>query len=250
MRFDDRVAVVTGSARGIGKEIVRKLLGAGAGVVVADLNEDDVQKTCHELAEEAGSGAGDRILGLSCNVADPEAVQAMFKAIKEKFGRLDILVNNAGITKDNHFIRMTLEQWKQVIDVNLTGTFLCCRHGMGLIRKSPHGRIINIASVSANGNPGQANYAASKAGVIGLTKTLATELARWGVTCNAVAPGFIDTDMSKAVPEDVKEQWITKIPSGRAGQPGEIADAVLFLASDAATYITGDTLKVDGGIRM
>jgi len=246
MQFDDRVAVVTGSARGIGKAIAQRLFNAGATVVVADLDQDSVDEACREI----GSQDTERIAGFACDVSDPDSVVALFKAVKERFQRLDILVNNAGITRDNLFSRMTFEQWKQVIDVNLTGTFLCCRHAFPMVRKSPAGRIINIASVAAGGNIGQANYSASKAGVIGLTRTLSIELARYKVTANAVAPGFIDTEMTRAVPEKARKIWIDKIPVGRAGTPEDIAEAVEFLASDGASYITGEVMEVDGGMSM
>jgi 3-oxoacyl-(acyl-carrier-protein) reductase len=246
MDFDDRVAVVTGSARGIGKAIARRLFNGGATVVVADLDQACVDEACREI----GPGETDRLAGFACDVSDAESVTAMFKAVKERFGRLDILVNNAGITRDSLFSRMSFEQWKQVIDVNLTGTFLCCRHAFPMLRKSPCGRIINISSLAAGGNIGQANYSASKAGVIGLTRTLSIELARYNVTANAVAPGFIDTEMTRAVPEKARQVWIEKIPLGRAGTPEDVAEAVEFLASDGAAYITGEVMEVDGGMSM
>jgi len=248
MKLQDRVAVVTGSARGIGKAIVRKLFDAGARVVVVDLNQDDVDKTCHEIAETSGPEAGERIAGFDCDVSKPYSVETLFKSVKDRFGSLDILVNNAGITRDGLFMRMTYEQWKEVIDVNLNGTYLCCRHAFSMLRRSECGRIINISSVAAGGNIGQANYAASKAGVIGLTKTLAIELARRHVTVNAVAPGFIDTKMTQSVPEEARRHWIDKIPAGRPGTPNDVAEAVLFLASDDASYITGEVLEVSGGM--
>jgi 3-oxoacyl-(acyl-carrier-protein) reductase len=248
MQFDDRVAVVTGSARGIGKAIAQRLFDGGAKVVIVDLDQENVDEACREIA--SGSSATNRIAGFACDVSDPESVKALFRSVKERFERLDILVNNAGITRDNLFSRMTFEQWKLVIDVNLNGTFLCCRHAFPMIRKSPSGRIINISSVAAGGNIGQANYSASKAGVIGLTRTLAIELARYNVTANAVAPGFIDTEMTRAVPEKARQVWIEKIPVGRPGTPEDIAEAVEFLASDGASYITGEVMEVDGGMSM
>jgi len=248
MRFEDRVCVVTGSARGIGKAIALRLFGEGATVVVSDLNQEDVDRACREIVDSVPSGGEDRVVGLTCNVADAEAVKAFFGSIKERIGRLDILINNAGITRDNLFSRMTVEQWTSVIDVNLNGTFLCCRYAFPLLRKSPHGRIVNMTSVAAGGNIGQANYSASKAGVIGLTKTLAIEFARYDVTVNAVAPGFIDTEMTRAVPEKARQHWIEKIPAGRAGTGEDIAAAVAFLASDDASYITGEVMEVHGGM--
>jgi 3-oxoacyl-[acyl-carrier protein] reductase len=159
-------------------------------------------------------------------------------------------VNNAGITRDGLFARMTFESWKKVIDVNLTGTYLCCRQGLALLRKSPAGRIINLSSISANGNIGQANYSASKAGVIGLTKTLALELAHYHMTVNAVAPGFIDTKMTAAVSDEARKFWLDKVPAKRAGTPMDVARTVAFLASEKASYITGEVVEVDGGLHV
>jgi 3-oxoacyl-[acyl-carrier protein] reductase len=248
MRLDDRVAVVTGAAKGIGKAIAQKLHGHGARVVIADLAQADIDRAIAEIAGGSGSSGDSTVGGFVCDVSKPESVEALFDFVKRKYDRLDILVNNAGITRDGLFMRMTYEQWKSVIDVNLHGTFLCCRHGLTMIRKSPCGRIINLSSVAAGGNIGQANYAASKAGVIGLTKTLAIELARRQVTVNAVAPGFIDTDMTRAVSEEARQHWISRVPAGRAGTPEDVADAIAFLASDGASYITGEVLEVDGGM--
>ncbi len=247
MDFTDRVAVVTGSARGIGKEIARSLFNGEASVVVTDLSQTDVDDACGEIA---GAAADDRIAGFVCDVADTDSVGSLFKSIEKRFGRLDILVNNAAITRDRLFEKMTLEQWKNVIDTNLTGTYLCCRHGLAMLRKSETGRIINISSVAAGGSLEQANYSASKAGVIGLTKTLAIELARYNLTVNAVAPGFIDTEMTRHVPEKARKHWIERVPVGRAGTAEDVARAVTFLASDSASYITGEVLEVDGGLRV
>jgi 3-oxoacyl-(acyl-carrier-protein) reductase len=248
MEFSDRVAVVTGSARGIGKTIARRLFDAGASVVIVDLNADDVDRACREVSDASEPGGDERVAGFSCDVSQPDAVEALFSSVKKRFGRLDILVNNAGITRDNLFGRMSFEEWKKVIDVNLTGTFLCCRHALPMLRKSPFGRIINMSSMSAGGNIGQANYAASKAGVIGFTKTLAIELARRHVTVNAVAPGFIDTDMTRAIPEKFRQHWIERIPVGRAGTADDVARVVVFLASRKASYVTGEVVEVDGGL--
>ena len=247
MNFQDRTALVTGSAQGIGLEIARQFYDNGARVVIVDLFQEGVDQACREIA---GSTDDDRIAGFTCDVSDADSVKALFRSVKERFGNLDILVNNAGITKDGLFLRMNLESWQKVLDVNLTGTFLCCRHGLSLLRKSPAGRIINLSSISANGNIGQANYSASKAGVIGLTKTLALELARYHMTVNAVAPGFIDTKMTQAIPEEARKFWLDKVPAGRAGTPQDVARTVSFLASDRASYITGEVVEVDGGMHV
>ncbi len=237
--------MVTGAARGIGKSVARRLYEAGATVVVVDLEQDAADAACREIA---GTDAGKRIVGRACDVTDRDGVVETFHWVRERFGRLDVLVNNAGITRDNLFIRMSVEEWQQVLDVNLTGTFLCCRFAVPLLRKSPAGRIVNMASIAAGGNLGQANYSASKAGVIGLTKTLAIELARYDITVNAIAPGFIDTEMTRSVPERFRKHWIDRVPMGRAGTADDVAAAVVFLASDESAYITGDVLDVDGGL--
>ena len=247
MNFENRTALVTGSAQGIGLEIARLFYDAGAQVVIVDLFQEGVDSACAEIA---GSADDERMAGFTCDVADPDSVWALFRSVKGRFGKLDILVNNAGITRDGLFARMTFESWKKVIDVNLTGTYLCCRQGLALLRKSPAGRIINLSSISANGNIGQANYAASKAGVIGLTKTLALELARYHMTVNAVAPGFIDTKMTQAVSDEARKFWLDKVPARRAGTPRDVARAVAFLAGDQASYITGEVVEVDGGLHV
>jgi NAD(P)-dependent dehydrogenase (short-subunit alcohol dehydrogenase family) len=245
--FADRAALVTGSAQGIGLEIARLFYDAGAQVVIVDLFQEGVDAACEEIA---GSTDNDRIAGFTCDVADPDSVWALFRSVKSRFGKLDILVNNAGITRDGLFARMTFESWKKVIDVNLTGTYLCCRQGLALLRKSPAGRIVNLSSISANGNIGQANYSASKAGVIGLTKTLALELARYNMTVNAVAPGFIDTKMTQSVSDEARKFWLDKVPAKRAGTPMDVARTVAFLASEKASYITGEVVEVDGGLHV
>jgi len=243
LSFEKRTVLVTGAARGIGKAIARRFHEEGATVLGVDLDQEAIDRACDEIAPD-----GLRIAGLACDVSDLAAVETLFRQVRERFGALDVLVNNAGITRDNLFARMTFDEWRRVLDVNLTGTFLCSKHALPLLRKSPHGRIVNMASIAAGGNLGQANYSASKAGVIGLTKTLAIELARYGVTVNAVAPGFIDTEMTRGVPEKFRQHWIARVPMARAGTADDVAGAVLFFASDEASYVTGDVIDVDGGL--
>lgn len=244
-RLAERIVLITGAARGIGLAIARRCLEEGARIVMVDLKQDDLETAKSSLADLQG-----QIIIKACDVANEEQVKNLAEEIKTELGGLDAVVNNAGITRDNLFMRMTMDQWQSVINVNLTGTYLMARHCVNLIRKSACGRIVNLSSVAANGNPGQANYSASKAGVIGLTKTLALELARYNITVNAIAPGFIETDMTRAIPEKAREEWLSKIPAGRAGQPSDVADAVVFLLSDAAAYITGMVLGVDGGLGL
>ncbi|HID75381.1 MAG TPA: 3-oxoacyl-[acyl-carrier-protein] reductase [Planctomycetaceae bacterium] len=244
MDFQGRTAIVTGAARGIGFEIARRLAQGGATVVLVDVAE--------EALAEAAKGLGadpDRVLSFVVDVTDEEAVERLVDAVVEKTGRLDILVNNAGITRDDLLLRMTQEQWDAVIAVNLKGTFLMTKHACRPMLRQRSGRIVNLASVSGLvGNPGQANYSASKAGVVGFTKTVARELAGKKICCNAVAPGFIDTEMTRVLPEKAKQRALGAIPLGRMGTAEEIAAAVCFLASDDASYITGQVLAVDGGM--
>ncbi len=246
--MNGRVALITGAARGIGRAIAQKFYDHGISVIIVDLKETDIQDSIAAIRCASKSDHPGELSGMSCNVSAPDSVEALFKNVKETSNQLDILVNNAGITRDNLFLRMTFEQWQEVISVNLSGTFLCSRHAASLLRKSPHGRIINLSSVAAGGNPGQANYAASKAGVIGLTKTLALELARYNITVNAIAPGFIETDMTRAIPEKARDEWMSKIALGRPGSADDVAETALFLASDRAAYITGEVIGVDGGL--
>ncbi len=244
-KLAERIVLVTGAARGIGLAISRQCLKEGAKVIMVDLRQEDLLSARDSLNELASN-----VIIKACDVSSEEQVKSLANEIKNELDCLDALVNNAGITRDNLFMRMTIEQWQAVLDVNLTGTYLMARHCIGLIRKSSSGRIVNLSSVAANGNPGQVNYSASKAGVIGLTKTLALELARYNVTVNAVAPGFIETEMTRAIPEKARDEWLSKIPAGRAGQPEDVADTVVFLLSNAAAYITGTVIGVDGGLGL
>ncbi len=246
MSLREKVALVTGGAQGIGKAIAQGLAADGADCIVSDVNRDAAEETAAELRN-----LGVRALALRANVADADAVTSMVKQGLKEFGHIDILVNNAGITRDSLLMRMKDDEWDQVLTINLKGAFLCIRALVRPMMKQRSGRIINIASiVGAMGNAGQANYVASKAGLIGLTKTVARELASRGVTCNAVAPGFIDTAMTQALPEDVKEKLLAQIPMARLGSATDVAQAVRFLASEQAGYITGQVLHVNGGMYM
>ncbi|MFP4101355.1 3-oxoacyl-[acyl-carrier-protein] reductase [Coleofasciculus sp.] len=241
----DRVAIVTGASRGIGRAVALTLAAEGAKVVV---NYASSSGAADEVVAGITEAGGDAI-ALQADVSKLEEVETLVKETKDKFGRLDVLVNNAGITRDTLLMRMKPDDWQAVIDLNLTGVFFCTRAASKIMLKQKSGRIINIASVAGQmGNPGQANYSAAKAGVIGFTKTVAKELAPRGITVNAVAPGFIETDMTK----EIKSEDIIKyIPLGRYGKPEEIAGMVRFLAADpAAAYITGQVFNVDGGMVM
>ncbi|MDQ0337539.1 3-oxoacyl-[acyl-carrier protein] reductase [Caldalkalibacillus uzonensis] len=242
-----KVALVTGGARGIGRAIVLALAKAGADVAI---NYAGSEQAASQLVQEV-EHLGQKAIAVKANVAEQAAVNDMVKQVIETFGRLDILVNNAGITRDNLLMRMKEEEWDAVINVNLKGVFNCTKAVTRQMMKQKSGRIINISSVvGVMGNAGQANYVAAKAGVIGLTKTTARELAARGITVNAVAPGFIQTDMTDVLGEEIKEQLLTQIPLGRLGDPDDIARVVKFLASDDAAYITGQTIHVDGGMVM
>lgn len=239
----DKKALVTGASGGIGGEIAKALHAAGATVGLSGTRTEPLEALAAELGERAHV--------LPCNLGDPEAVDALPKQAIEAMGGLDILVNNAGITRDQIFMRMSDEEWQSVIDVNLTSTMRLCRGVMRPMMKARWGRIINISSiVGATGNPGQVNYAASKAGMVGLTKSIAYEVASRGITANAVAPGFIATAMTEKLNDDQKAAINTKIPAARMGNPEEIAAAVLYLASPEAGYVTGSTLHVNGGMAM
>lgn len=245
-----RAAVVTGSTRGIGREIARELAAAGMNVVVNSSSEKSLP-AAEALAAEIAGQFGVEAVAVAANVADEAEANALIAAATDAFGRVDVLVNNAGITRDGLAARMGDEDFDAVIDINLKGTFHCCRAAAKVMMKQRWGRIINMSSVvGVYGNAGQVNYAASKAGVIGMTKTLAKELARRNITANAVAPGFIATDMTDALSEAQKEAIVGRIGSGRLGEPDDIAHLVRFLASDEASYITGQVICVDGGMSL
>ena len=241
--FTGKNALVTGASGGIGADIARGLHAAGASVGLSGTRVEPLEALAAEL--------GERAYVLPCNLSDMEAVEALPKQAAEAMGSVDILVNNAGITRDNLFMRMSDDEWNSVINVNLTATFKLCKGVMRGMMKARWGRIINISSiVGATGNPGQANYAASKAGMIGMSKSLADEVASRGITVNAVAPGFITTAMTDKLNDDQKGAIMAQIPTGRMGNPEEIASAVLYLASPEAGYVTGTTLHVNGGMAM
>ncbi len=245
--LEGKVAVVTGASRGIGRAVAVKLAEEGAAVAV---NYNGSRERAEAVKQEI-EAAGGRAELFQCNVSDFAACEAFLKEVTEKFGRIDILVNNAGITRDGLLMKMSEEDYDAVLDTNLKGTFHCIRFTARQMIKQRSGRIINMSSVSGVlGNAGQTNYSASKAGVIGLTKAAARELASRGITVNAVAPGFINTEMTAGLPEKVKEGAVAQIPLGAFGEVSDIAETVAFLASEKARYITGQVLHVDGGMAM
>ena len=246
MSLAGKIAVVTGGAQGIGQAVAAMLARDGADVVVADIEASRCEETVNLIRQ-----AGRKALALGVNVGEWDQVKSMADRIVQEWGRVDILVNNAGITRDGLLMRMKEEDWQAVLQVNLTGTFFCSKAILPTMSKQRNGRIVNIASiVGAIGNVGQANYAASKAGVIGLTKTVAREYAGRNVTVNAVAPGFIDTAMTQQLSPEIKEALLNQIPCKRLGQASDVAEAVCFLSSDKAGYITGHVLHVNGGMHM
>ncbi|ACV62065.1 3-oxoacyl-(acyl-carrier-protein) reductase [Desulfofarcimen acetoxidans DSM 771] len=245
MLLESRVALVTGASRGIGRAVALALAGAGSDVAI---NCAGRIEAAEEVAGEIRS-IGRRALVVKANVADPAEVNEMVKTVLSELGRLDILVNNAGITRDNLVMRMSEDDWDSVISVNLKGSFNCAKAVTRSMLKARYGRIVNISSVvGISGNAGQANYASSKAGLIGFSKTLAKELGSRNITVNVVAPGFIETDMTSAMPDDLKKSMSDKISLGRLGKPEDVAAAVVFLVSEQASYITGQVLAVDGGL--
>jgi 3-oxoacyl-[acyl-carrier protein] reductase len=246
MDFHGQVGVVTGGTRGIGKSIAEGLAKKGVNLVVAGRNRDAADEVAASL-----SALGVKARGMKLDVSNSEEVERVFEEIRKEFGRIDILVNNAGITKDGLLMRMKEEAWDVVIDINLKGVFLCTREVIKDMAGQRYGRVINITSVAGfMGNPGQANYSASKAGIVGFTKTVAREYAGRGITVNAVAPGFIQTAMTDVLPDKVKEEMKKLIPLGRFGMVEDIANAVLFLASPDSGYITGHVIHVNGGMYM
>ena len=247
MNLQGKKALVTGASRGIGREVALELARQGADVAV---NYAGSEAKAHEVVREI-QALGRESFAIQCDVADSESVTAMFKEVVGQFGRIDILVNNAGIKKDNLLMRMKEDEWDSVIATNLKGVFLCTKAVTRQMMKQRSGRIINMASiVGVIGNAGQANYVAAKAGVIGLTKSTAKELASRGITVNAIAPGFISTDMTDKLTEDMQKEMLAQIPLARFGSPEDIAGVAAFLASDASGYMTGQTLHIDGGMVM
>jgi 3-oxoacyl-[acyl-carrier protein] reductase len=248
-RFKGRVAFVTGGSRGIGKAIIERFAEEGAKVAFIDLNEEALHATANELKAK-----GYEVYAKVASVTDHEQVEAAVKEIVDQFGSIDILVNNAGVIRDNLLFKMTDDDWKTVMDVHLKGAFYCARAVQKYMVEKRYGRIINISSTSALGNRGQANYAAAKAGIQGFTKTLAIELGKFGITTNAVAPGFIETDMTKATAErlgisfeELIQASVSKIPVGRSGKPEDVAQAVAFFADEKSSFINGQVLYVAGG---
>ena len=246
MSLTGKKALITGASRGIGKAVAMKLAAEGADVIVTATSLDRAKQTADQIAL-----LGRRAIPVKVDVGVASEVEALFQLVVEEFGSLDILVNNAGITRDGLLMRMKEEDWDSVLDVNLKGTFLCTREAIKLMAKAKSGRIVSISSVVGEmGNAGQANYCASKAGIIGFTKSVAREYAKRNITVNAVAPGFIETDMTSVLTEGIREELLKQIPVNRFGSPVDIANAVYFLVSDLGSYVTGQVLAVNGGMHM
>lgn len=248
-RFSNRVAVVTGASRGIGKAMVRRLVQEGASVCMIDINEEALEKAFKELVEE-----GHYLLALKADVTGRQEVEAAFEEVVSRYGRIDVLVNNAGIIRDNLLFKMTDSNWESVMDVHLKGAFYCSQAAQKYMVKQNYGRIINLSSTSALGNRGQANYATAKAGLQGLTKTLAMELGKFGITVNAVAPGFIETEMTQATAErmgisfeEMVERRVAGISVGRSGKPEDVAHAIVFFGQEESGFVSGQVIYVAGG---
>ena len=242
----DQVAIITGGARGIGKSIADKFAENGANLVIVDVNEEVAQQTADEYKAK-----GLKAIALKVDVSSPEDVDKMVKTVVAEFGKVDILVNNAGVTRDNLMLRMNESDWDLVLNINLKGVFLCTKAVLRPMAKAKGGKIINIASIVGQmGNPGQANYSASKGGVIALTKTTAKEYAKKGIRCNAVAPGYINTEMTRVLSDAAKEAMLSTVPMQTMGEAEDVANASLFLASDLSNYVTGQVLGVNGGMYM
>ena len=243
-RLNDRMAIITGSARGIGKAIALEMAREGCALVISDIDEEGAAKTAAEIVEGGG-----RAEAIRADISNAGEVEGLIEKSLKIFNQIDILINNAGITRDNLLMRMKEEDWDLVMRINLKGAFLCSKKAIRPMIRQGRGKIVNISSVvGLMGNVGQANYAASKAGLIGLTRSLAKELAGKNIQVNAIAPGFIETDMTSRLPEEVKQAYMTNIPAGRAGKPDEIGKLAVFLASPEADYITGQVIAIDGGL--
>ena len=238
-----QVVVVTGAGRGIGKETAKLFSENGAKVALCDIDEQVVAGAGNEIREGGGE-----VLSLVCDITERSSVDSMTKKVFETWGRIDCLVNNAGITKDGLFFRMKPDDWEFIIKANLTGTYHCSQSAVNYMRKQRKGNIINLSSLARTGNPGQVNYSAAKAGVVGFTKALARELASFNIRVNCVAPGYVETRLTEAIPDKLKDEMVKRIPLGRKGQPIDIAGPILFLASELSSYMTGQVLNVSGGV--
>lgn len=246
MLLKDRVSIITGGARGIGKEIALTFAREGSAICICDINEPAIDETTRELAS-----IGRQAIGLKVDVTNSSEVADMVQKVLDKFAKIDILINNAGITRDNLLLRMKEEEWDAVLGVNLKGTFNCTKAVSKVMIKQRYGKIVNIASIiGLMGNPGQANYAASKGGIISFTKSIAKELASRNINVNAIAPGFIQTEMTAKLPQDLRESMLKMIPLNRFGEPSDVANLALFLVSENSQYITGHVIQIDGGMVM